>query len=598
MWWTLSGAWAAPVAEPPLAEAPIPMGEHVMWVAVDARGQILVRDTRRISVVTPGGPVQLDSGWRLDAAALSPDGRALALVEVDSEGRHGRILDLESGRSARRPAVDKGIGAVVAFSPDSAQVAFVNQPWQADSELFITGRDGAPQQRLSLGPCSPWRAHWDTEGSIHVACGSPTRPSWLRIEPERGAVGPAEAPPSRVSVKDGRLVLSAPSGEVLYTAPEGLGWRGMSADGRKAALASADELQVVSIPDGTVLKRWPTDSAVYGVAFSPDGSWLVAAHERSVARYDLAPGSPSRRPLAHLDEVHTITVTGDGQRVLTGDRTGRRLVWGEGPLPTAAQDAPPVPGLPAPEAWAGSFVHAIAVSEDGTRAASLHPDRVHVFDARSGQSLQLVPVEVSAAGLPVVDVGPPVPPQGCIRSGDESLAQPGLSRTGTQVLVGGPARGPEQGWVVQWVDVDSGRRLGAWTFTGIPHATGFDASGWPLVWAGSQLLRLGDGPPQVLERDVSGAWFGGPGGRMAWQLGEQLVVDGGPPLRIGTLRVLGWQSGGLIGRDLLEEHGRTLYRLDQGAIERVASCPESAMWLAWRAPDRCAYAELRGAVFP
>lgn len=124
--------------------------------------------------------------------------------------------------------------------------------------------------------------------------------------------------------------------------------------------------------------RYTFDNAVYWSAYSPDGKRIaIAGAEQAAHVYDVETGAEVLPPLQHGGSIYALTYSADGSRIATasGDKTARVF-----------------------DAWSGEqqlilgnhteVVNFVAFSPDGTRIATVSNDKTtRIWDAGTGAEL-------------------------------------------------------------------------------------------------------------------------------------------------------------------------------------------------------------------
>jgi tetratricopeptide (TPR) repeat protein len=249
------------------------------------------------------GPVLRHTNY-VAAVAFSPDGNTLAAGDY-----HGliKLWDWRTGKAVRPPLRHDDIIISVSFSPDGRYLAAVKTPdWSKKPELLV----------------------WDvTAGTaiLRVAHNYPAFPTgWgTRFRPDGRAVAARDA--------NGVLRLwEFPSGTLLGRRPlGGDGVTRFSPDGRVVA-ASVD--LGVRLLDGDTLTPLPAGylphpDRITDVAFSPDGAFLLTAHETGSAQlWDVATRKPVGFPAVLIGPIRAVAFPPDGRTCLcvAADGTGRR----------------------------------------------------------------------------------------------------------------------------------------------------------------------------------------------------------------------------------------------------------------------------------
>jgi serine/threonine protein kinase/WD40 repeat protein/Flp pilus assembly protein TadD len=253
----------------------------------------------------PAGPPLAHTNF-VAAVAFSPDGNTLAAGDYGPAGLI-KLWDWRTGKEVRPPLRHDDIILGVSFSPDGRYLAAIKAPdWSKNPELLI----------------------WDVASGTAVIRMPYTAPGYLHRET-------AQFRPDgqAVAARDGNGVLrlwEVPSGKLLGERPlDGDGVTVFSPDGRVVAAAAnlgvrlLDGATLAPLPAGYLPHPDPT----LDVAFSPDGAFLLTAHETGSAQlWDVATRKAVGPPAVLIGPVHAVAFTLDGKTCLcvAGDGTVRR----------------------------------------------------------------------------------------------------------------------------------------------------------------------------------------------------------------------------------------------------------------------------------
>jgi WD40 repeat protein len=336
----------------------------------------------------------------IDHLAVSPDGRQLALADIDRlNAASGGRVSLWDTRTWHRAGTVASFPALevtrLAFSADSRAIAI----GAADGTAGIWQTDGRRLQLQSfLGHTAAIAGIAFRPGAGEVATTSVdgTARVWRtggreRLDVRAGSVNDAFLGPDRLALlTDGKAqTLALPGGRqsTSFALPSVFGaWARLSGDGTIAVVGQAGRMTLRHIPDGQVVGRVRGLEQFEDGNLSPDDRHLIIL--RGQPRdplgvvVDLRTGH--RQPLAGLlpsafPAWRTIAFTRDGRTVAAGSFEGGVVVWD---LATGRR--------------LGSFtnrgqVSQVAFSSDGRRLAVGSWDgTVTIWDARTRRALRVL----------------------------------------------------------------------------------------------------------------------------------------------------------------------------------------------------------------
>jgi WD40 repeat protein len=129
-----------------------------------------------------------------------------------------------------------------------------------------------------------------------------------------------------------RVITPENADQVQQLAVLGRGWisaLSWSSDGQTLAAASSVGvwLYIPSEPEGMPELLEAYDSPANSVAFSPDGSLLASAENRTVRLWDPYTKTQRSVMVRHTDQVLCVAISSDGLRVASGDFSGAVWIW-------------------------------------------------------------------------------------------------------------------------------------------------------------------------------------------------------------------------------------------------------------------------------
>jgi WD40 repeat protein len=254
---------------------------------------------------------------KVNALALSPDGRTLASVSHD---KTVRVWDTETGELRASFGGHKGIISSAAFSPDGTILATADH----GGRLFL--RDAA-----TTGVIRELEGHTGYIISVAFSADGRTLASAGGMERQIAEVRLWE-------VETGRLkkVLGGHSDWVLWTA--------FSPDNKLIGSGSYGEILLIAVESGVVVRQIrKTDWSMVAFAFSPDGRFIATGAWRfprggdgtpdyseaigGVQRWEAATGQLLTSFNAHERQVTAISYSPDGEMLASGSTDGTAKIW-------------------------------------------------------------------------------------------------------------------------------------------------------------------------------------------------------------------------------------------------------------------------------
>jgi WD40 repeat protein len=275
-------------------------GRHFATASFDTTARVWETATGR-----PAGPPLPHTNY-VATVAFSPDGNTLAAGDYGPAGLV-KLWDWRTGKEVRTPLRHDDIILGVSFSLNGRYLAAIKAPdWSQNPELLV----------------------WEVASGTPVIRMRHRAPSFMLQEVARFR------PDSRaVATRDFNGVLrlwEIPSGKLLGERPlDGDGVTRFSPDGQVVAAAANLGVRLL---DGNTLAPLkagylPHPDAIKDVAFSPDGAFVLSAHESASAQlWDVATRKPVGPPAVLIGPIRAVTFTPDGKTCLcvASDGTVRR----------------------------------------------------------------------------------------------------------------------------------------------------------------------------------------------------------------------------------------------------------------------------------
>jgi WD40 repeat protein/serine/threonine protein kinase len=237
---------------------------------------------------------------KLLGVAFRPDGKRLVTTSADGTVRQ---WDAADGREVE-PAYDRHSGEVVAavYSPDGA--------WVASAGTDRTVRVWRAQGRHDVAAL---HGHTGTVTGLAFAPDGKRLASFSGESRPRRPVGAGDGT-VRVWDVDTRATLPALRGHTSYVYPVAF-----SLDGRWLASGSWDNtVRLWDAATGEPCATLPHPGAVWGLAFGPDGTWLVTATnaDNRLRIWDVVSARVRTEIAVSARNFRTVTVSPDGTKVV------------------------------------------------------------------------------------------------------------------------------------------------------------------------------------------------------------------------------------------------------------------------------------------
>jgi WD40 repeat protein/serine/threonine protein kinase len=320
------------------------------------------------------------------AVVFSPDGQQVATGTGNPlplrQGHSVRVWDVASGGAIAQISHSGNI-LDLAFSDDGTQLASgsfdgVAQVWDlGQGALVAQVRHQAAVMGVAVGPGRQLAtASLDNRAQLWELVGNPVVTE-LEEAGDIAAVAfhPTE-PMVAVSTRQNTISLWHTDGQQLrqWSTAHPVQTLTFSPDGHYLATTNHRNVQLWSIPTGTLQINLPPLSPVNAIAFSPDGQYLATASTDTTARiWETRTGLEVAR-LGHDSFVEAVAFSPDGQRVATAslDNTARVWDWQQGSPRERAR------------LTHDSFVESVLFSPDGRYVATASLDNTaRIWDWRS-----------------------------------------------------------------------------------------------------------------------------------------------------------------------------------------------------------------------
>jgi WD40 repeat protein len=336
--------------------------------------------TARLWDATTGKPIgsPMEHDFEVTSVVFSPDGSEVAtacasIYEGEMRGE-ARLWDGTTGTPLSTPLTHDDPVFAVAFSPDGTKVAVAN-----GSLAYVRFFGDYPLPCTKRGEARFWSIGSRKPLSALLQHGAPVEAVVFSPDGKTIATASSDHTARVWDASTGRPLVNPMhhEDEVLAVA--------FSPDGKKLATGSGLRLgptrgearlwdAATGEPLGMPIKQ---DASVCALAFSPDGTKLVTGNLSKSQFFDATTGKPLGVPMRLDGWLRVMAFSPDGTKVATGSYAGTVRCWDmtEGK----------VVGAPIKREYIQ--LEAVAISMNGTKIVTVHPDYTVLWDAATGKAL-------------------------------------------------------------------------------------------------------------------------------------------------------------------------------------------------------------------
>jgi WD40 repeat protein len=245
----------------------------------------------------------------LQALAVSPDGRALALT-TGEEDKAVRLYELPSGKEVRQWRGHDNPVTCLAFSPDGSMLAVGDQD---DSPERLEAKD-VKLHTVRLWDVASGKLRRSLPGHDNGVFG-------VTFSPDGGTLA------VRDLFREVRL-WDVATGKRLRPVPASANVVAFSPDGKRLATGSGPGVELWDLAGRRKVGSFPLEKAARSLAFSPDGKTLAGADgsDGPVRLWEVASGKELGVQPGHRQGA-VGALSPDGQRLLTGSLDGTLRLW-------------------------------------------------------------------------------------------------------------------------------------------------------------------------------------------------------------------------------------------------------------------------------
>jgi len=332
---SFSGSMILSVRFSPDSRYVLTAGAHRTARLLDVRTGKEVRTFTPSSNLRPSSKPGSDSGF-IYSAIFSPDGRYV----VTSGYGAASLWDVQTGREIRTFQGHSDMIRSVGFSLDGRYLATGGEDktvkvWDvATGRKIVSFRDSTHAVRaVGLSPDGKYAVTGNEYGTVrfydvstgHVIWASgrgDNKVFFVRFSPDGSHLAVSTKKVLQIwNVKKGKMIRTIDTRSSVSTA--------FSPNGRFIAVADGQRATLYDIASGKgILNFIGHSGAIWSVAFSPNGIYLVTASEDKTAKvWEVATGRPLRSLTGHSADVNSAKFSPDGRYIATGSSDWHSKLW-------------------------------------------------------------------------------------------------------------------------------------------------------------------------------------------------------------------------------------------------------------------------------